>query len=104
MRSIVRMGFTERRLTALAAGALVALGEWAFHRYPAGVASYIGVALASRQQADHYGLWLDDVVGAGGVLRVREVDGSVQFAVTCASCHEAPVNGVLQPGRPNAAF
>jgi cytochrome c5 len=83
---------------------LVALGEAAFHRYPMGISQFLDVALASRSAAAHYGVWVDDVAGAGGLVRARVADGSGALGATCATCHEAPVGGRLVPGRPNALF
>src|SRR5581483_1313202 len=37
---------------------LIALGAAAFERYPAQLASYLSVALASRAAASRYGLWI----------------------------------------------
>ena len=84
--------------------ALVALGKSAFERYPVQPASYLRVALGSRAAARSYGLWLDEARGAGGLVRTRLADGSVQLAFTCASCHAAPGATELEPGRPNAAL
>jgi hypothetical protein len=81
---------------------LIALGAAAFHRYPVELAPYFDVALASRSVAARYGVWVDDDAGAGGLVRVRMADGSGALAVTCATCHEAPVGGRLVPGRPDA--
>lgn len=80
---------------------LVALGEAAFHRYPVQLAPYLRVALASRETAARYGLWVDEQAGVGGLVRARMADGSGALALTCASCHEARVAGALVPGRPN---
>jgi len=83
---------------------LVALGEAAFHRYPVQLAPYLRVALASRDAAARYGLWVDDRAGVGGLVREQLADGSGAVALTCASCHEARVSGALVPGRPNDHF
>ena len=45
---------------------------------------------------------MDDAAGAGGLVRAQVADGSGEIAETCSTCHEAPVNGVLTVGRPNA--
>jgi cytochrome c5 len=74
-------------------GALLALGEAAFHRYPAQIVPYLSVALASRAAAAQYGLWVDDALGAGGLVRVRTADGSAAIAMTCSTCHAAPAAG-----------
>jgi cytochrome c553 len=84
--------------------ALVALGEQAFHRYPVQLAPYFGVALASRAAAARYGVWVDDAAGVGGLVRAQMANGRGEIAVTCATCHEAPVGGTLVPGRPNASL
>jgi cytochrome c5 len=84
------------------APALVALGEQAFRRYPTQLAPYLRVALTSRDAATSYGLWLDEAAGAGGLVRARMADGTGEIAVTCATCHAAPVGGTLVIGRPNA--
>jgi mono/diheme cytochrome c family protein len=85
--------------------ALVALGEVAFHRYPAQLASYMSVALTSRSAAASYGLWTDPARGVGGLVRARMADGSGAVALTCSTCHAAPAaGGGLEPGLPNAAL
>lgn len=84
--------------------ALVALGAQAFRRYPVQLAPYLRVALASRDAAARYGLWLDDAAGVGGLVRARMADGTGQIAVTCATCHAARVGGALVTGRANAAL
>ncbi|HEY6463891.1 MAG TPA: hypothetical protein VIY73_27160 [Polyangiaceae bacterium] len=84
--------------------ALVAFGEQAFHRYPVQLAPYFGVALSSRAAAERYGLWVDDAAGVGGLVRAQMANGRGEIAVTCATCHEAPVAGALVPGRPNASL
>ena len=91
--------------------ALAALGRAAFSRYPAQLAPYLKVALASRAAAARYGLWVDDRRGVGGVVRARMGDGSVMLALTCASCHSAraggatdATTGVVSDGVNNAAL
>jgi cytochrome c5 len=81
---------------------LVRLGELAFTRYPVQLAPYLRVALASRGAAATYGLWVDDIAGAGGLVRARMPDGTAVLAVTCSTCHAAPGAGAIDPGRPNA--
>jgi mono/diheme cytochrome c family protein len=85
--------------------ALIALGEAAFARYPMQPASYFSVALASRDAASRYGLWVDASRGVGGLVRARMADGSGALALTCASCHAAllPGGGIVS-GLPNAAL
>ena len=83
--------------------ALLALGEAAFARYPAQLAPYLSVALASRAAAAGYGLWVDPARGVGGLVRARMGDGSVAVALTCSSCHAvAGPDGTIAPGVPNA--
>lgn len=84
--------------------ALVRLGEEAFTRYPAQIAPYLRVALASRDAAARYGLWIDNARGVGGLVRARMADGSGAVSLTCSTCHAAPGRGgALSPGLPNAA-
>jgi mono/diheme cytochrome c family protein len=83
--------------------ALVRLGELAFKRYPVQLAPYLAVALGSRAAAAKYGLWVDELAGAGGLVRARMPDGTASLAVTCSTCHTSPGSaGALDPGRPNA--
>jgi mono/diheme cytochrome c family protein len=84
--------------------ALIALGKTAFERFPAQIAPYLAVALASRATAESYGLWTDDARGVGGVVRVRMADGSVNVALTCSSCHAASGAGGIENGLSNAAL
>jgi cytochrome c5 len=81
--------------------ALIALGEAAFSRYPAQVAAYLDVAVASRAAAGRYGVWVDDGRGVGSLVRARMGDGSIAIALTCATCHSAPERGVIAAGVPN---
>jgi hypothetical protein len=68
--------------------AMLALGQAAFFGYPTQLATYTGVALGSRATAETYGLWIDDGRRqVGGLVRAEMADGSVEFALTCASCH-----------------
>ena len=83
---------------------LLVLGEAAFRRYPVQVNPYLGVALASRAAAAKYGVWVDDTRGAGGLVRARMADGSGAVAVTCSTCHDATLGGVLTPGLSNASL
>jgi cytochrome c5 len=84
--------------------ALIRLGALAFTRYPVQLAPYLSVALASRAAAAKYGLWVDELGGAGGLVRARMPDGSVSLAVTCSTCHASPgaPAGAIDAGRPNA--
>jgi hypothetical protein len=84
--------------------ALVALGRIAFRRYPVQLAPYLGVALASRDSARRYGLWVDDARGVGGLVRARMPDGSGAIALTCSSCHTASTSEGLVDGLSNAAL
>jgi cytochrome c5 len=82
--------------------ALLALGAAAFARYPAQLAPYFSVALASPAAASHYGLWVDESRGVGGLVRARMADGSVAIALTCSTCHAAPgADLAIAPGLPN---
>jgi hypothetical protein len=81
--------------------ALQALGEDAFFHYPVQLAPHIHTALASRQSAARYGLWIDPRHGVGGVVRVELADGHSAFAYTCATCHAAPRAGGLVVGLGN---
>jgi cytochrome c5 len=63
---------------------------------------YLSVALASRAAAARYGLWVDEVRGAGGLVRAQLADGSGAVGVTCSTCHEASLGGSLTPGLSNA--
>jgi cytochrome c5 len=85
--------------------ALVALGRAAFERYPMQLAPYLVVALASRAAAARYGLWVDAGAGVGGLVRARMADGSGALAITCSTCHAAPLpGGGVASGLPNAAL
>jgi mono/diheme cytochrome c family protein len=84
--------------------ALMALGKAAFERYPTQPAQYLGLALASRDTASRYGLWVDALRGVGGLVRARMADGSVVLSLTCSTCHAAPAPGGIEAGRPNASL
>src|ERR1019366_5904423 len=58
----------------------------------------------SRADAGGYGVWVADTRGAGGLVRARMADGSGAVAVTCSTCHEATLGGVLTPGLSNASL
>jgi cytochrome c5 len=81
--------------------ALIALGAEAFRRYPTQLAPYLRIALSSRDAAARYGLWVDDVLGVGGLVRARMADGSTAVALTCATCHAAPSGAAIAMGLPN---
>jgi cytochrome c5 len=84
--------------------ALIALGRAAFSRYPTQLARYGAVALASRDAAARYGLWVDEKRGVGGLVRARMADGSTAIALTCASCHATRRDDAIEDGAPNAAL
>jgi mono/diheme cytochrome c family protein len=86
------------------APALVALGRVAFSRYPTQLAPELGVALASRETAARYGLWIDGRRGVGGLVRTQMADGSTAIALTCSSCHSAPGSEGVQDGPPNTSL
>jgi cytochrome c5 len=81
---------------------LVALGAAAFTQYPTQLAPYLSVVLASRDAAARYGVWVDDALGVGGLVRARMADGTSLMALTCATCHAAPSGGKIEMGLPNA--
>ncbi len=83
---------------------LLALGAAAFRRYPVQLAPYLDVALTSRASAAHYGLWVDEGLGVGGLIRTRMADGTVAVALTCSTCHAAPSGGGIAMGLANASF
>jgi mono/diheme cytochrome c family protein len=83
---------------------LVALGREAFRRYPVQFAPYLRVAIASRQAARRYGLWVEESRGVGGLVRARTADGSGALALTCSTCHTADAGAVLADGVSNAAL
>ena len=85
--------------------ALLALGEAAFTRYPAQLATYLSVAVTTRSAAAQYGVWIDETRGVGGLVRARMADGSGAIALTCSSCHASRnAGGVWSPGLPNASL
>jgi cytochrome c5 len=84
--------------------ALVDLGRIAFHRYPVQLAPYMRVALVSRGAARRYGLWVDEGLGVGGLVRARTADGTGAIALTCASCHASPTNAGLTDGVSSATL
>ncbi len=81
--------------------ALRQLGEQAFFRYPAQLATSIVPTLRSRATAEHYGLWVDASRGVGGIVRVETADGNSELAYTCATCHVSRHDGSLAIGRAN---
>jgi mono/diheme cytochrome c family protein len=100
-----------RSVSSASDPALVALGKQAFFRYPVQLAPYMSVALASRAAATEYGLWLDDAMGVGGLVRAQMADGRGAVALTCATCHAAPpldfsvsADAAIVAGLPNRAL
>jgi hypothetical protein len=83
--------------------ALLRLGREAFARYPVQLAPSMSVALASREAAARYGLWIDDERGVGGLVRTRMADGSTVIAWTCSTCHTAKQSSGVEDGAPNSA-
>jgi mono/diheme cytochrome c family protein len=79
-------------------GALLALGEKAFFEYPVQVSLAAEKATVSRVTFTDYGFWIDDVRGAGGLVRAEASDGTPLFAFTCATCHAATRSGALVTG------
>jgi cytochrome c5 len=92
-------------VTSLDDPALLALGEAAFSRYPVQLTPYFEVALASRDAASQYGMWVDDTRGVGGLVRARMGDGSVALSETCSTCHASrDGSGAFVVGRPNSGL
>jgi mono/diheme cytochrome c family protein len=81
---------------------LLAFGRAAFQSYPVQAAPYLEVAIASRESAARYGLWLDDERGVGGLVRARMADGTEVVSVTCCTCHARRVGSRIVDGLPNA--
>jgi hypothetical protein len=79
---------------------LASLGEDAFFRYPAQLAPP-ALAPLTRDAADRYGLWVDDVRGVGGIV-VAETDAGPALAFSCASCHADVIDGNVVVGVPSA--
>jgi mono/diheme cytochrome c family protein len=84
--------------------ALVTLGEEAFFHYPVQVSTTTQAATLSRAAFEGYGFWVDEVRGAGGVVREQTPDGRSVFAFTCSTCHAASRGGALFIGVGNAAL
>jgi hypothetical protein len=83
----------------VSAATLHALGEQAFFRYPAQLASLTAV---TRDAASRYGLWLDAARGVGGLVRVEVAGGGTALALSCATCHADVVAGSVVAGVPSA--
>jgi hypothetical protein len=78
--------------------ALLELGRRAFEEWPAqrapGFARLLGPATQppqpAREQLADVGAWVDDRGRIAGLVWVKYVDGSVEPALSCASCHARP--------------
>jgi len=78
--------------------ALLELGRRAFEEWPAqrapGFARLVGSAASAPQLARDrladIGAWVDDRGRVAGLVWVKYVDGSVEPALSCASCHARP--------------
>ena len=93
-------------LTAADRTALLRLGETAFSRYPAMLASTaVEAALRIPGAAARYGFWTGPDGVVGGLVRVALPDGTVGLAYSCATCHSAPgAGGRLVTGLANGAL
>jgi cytochrome c5 len=86
-------------------GALLALGEAAFARYPVQLLAGAPEALASAGAAASFGLLADPATGqVGGLVHAEMADGSTRVALTCATCHASLRAGELVRGAPNDAL
>ncbi|MBK8695264.1 MAG: hypothetical protein IPN17_24060 [Deltaproteobacteria bacterium] len=85
---------------------LLSLGEAAFSRYPAMLASTtVEATLRAPGAAARYGFWTSADGHVGGLLRVALADGTVGLAYSCATCHRAPdAEGNAVPGLANGAL
>ncbi len=82
---------------------LRSLGERAFFRYPAMLASpAVEAALREPGAAARYGLWTAPDGALGGLVRVTLADGSVALAYSCATCHASTRGGAVVAGLANA--
>ncbi len=85
--------------------ALRLLGALAFRLYPVQLLPRTMLALASRDNAARYGLWVDDLEGVNGIVRAEMADGSTLGALSCAGCHASRgATGRIEFGRPNVDF
>ncbi len=86
--------------------ALLRLGEAAFARYPAMLASpAVEAALRVPGAAARYGFWTGPDGALGGLVRVALSDGTVGLACSCATCHSAAGPGAsLAVGVANGAL
>lgn len=86
--------------------ALLRLGEAAFSRYPAMLASpAVEAALRVPGAAARYGFWTGPDGALGGIVRVALPDGTVGLAYSCATCHSAPgLDGHLVVGVASGAL
>ena len=85
---------------------LLSLGEAAFSRYPAMLASTtVEATLRAPGAAARYGFWTSADGHVGGLVRVALADGTVGLAYSCATCHRAPdAEGNAVPGLANGAL
>jgi hypothetical protein len=84
--------------------ALRAFGERAFFHYPAQLAPFLPRALVDVAVAASYGLWHGTDGQIGGAVWAELPGGDVQPALSCSSCHAAPLRGTLVAGLNNADF
>jgi len=83
--------------------ALRSLGERAFFRYPAMLASpAVEAALREPGATARYGFWVAADETLGGLVRVALADGGTGLAYSCATCHASVRDGVLVAGLANA--
>lgn len=83
--------------------ALRSLGERAFFRYPAMLASpAVEAALREPGAAARYGFWASADGTLGGLVRVALADGSTAVAYSCATCHASVREGAVVAGLANA--
>jgi hypothetical protein len=87
--------------------ALLALGRRAFEEWPAQRAPQLrplletgdGAGKLDRPRLEAVGAWVDERGRVGGFVRVRYADGTIEPAITCATCHARPdATGHLQHG------
>lgn len=107
----VLTGDGERPLESLALegidehdeGALVALGERAFFRYPVQNEPAFESGVSSSTERARLGLWSDQARGLGGLVRVEVPSGARPLAFTCSTCHakQSAGGGALVVGAGN---
>ncbi len=93
-------------LEAWSHAALMALGRWAFERYPAQRHFELGHVFAPGRALDvdlaqRYGLWSDPTGWLGGLVVARYADGTEGVALTCATCHARVDAGIYRLGAPS---